>query len=176
MTNRTGQTVSGWIYEIDPAYDPAGEVPPTAILGAWERGPDGRPAGAFRANPNYVQSPVARMAEVADDEFVTLLAGLSRDEVRPDEFVAAFRLLEFDVFGPASAGFYVLDAEGDRPRRLQAFSSAPHHADIEADFRTVSGSALVDVAANGIALEVNPHPLGTALLPAALFVPATPRA
>lgn len=176
MTTSTGQTAGGWIYEIDPAYDPDGEVPPTAIVGAWERGTDGRPAGAFRANPNYVQSPVARMADVADGEFVALLAGLSRGELRSDDFVDAFRLLEFDVFGSPADGFFVLDAEGDRPRRLQVFSSAAHRAGIEAVFHPVTGAALADVTANGIALEVNPHPLGSALLPASLFAPATPRA
>ncbi len=40
----------------------------------------------------------------------------------------------------------------------------------------MSGATLVDVAANQVALEVNPHPLGSALLPASLFVLAAPRA
>lgn len=176
MTDNTDHPVGGWVYEIDPAYDPAGEVPPTAIIGAREQGPDGRPGPVFRANPNYVASPVARMAAVADDEFVALLGGLSRGELRAPEFVDAFRLLDFEVFGSSSDGFFVVDAEADLPRRLQLFSSAAHHAGLEADFHTVSGAALAGVAVNGIALEVNPHPLGSALLPASLFAQATPHA
>ncbi len=122
MTKHTVPTAGGWIYEVDPAYDPmasAADRDPRR----WERGPDGRATAAFRANPNYVQSPVARMAEVADDEFVALLAGLSRGEIRPDDFVATFRLLDFEVFRSSADGFFVLDADADRPRRLQVFSS-----------------------------------------------------
>jgi hypothetical protein len=46
----------GWVYEIDSAFDPDGAVPPTAILGAWKVGDDGRPTGEYQANPNYVRS------------------------------------------------------------------------------------------------------------------------
>jgi hypothetical protein len=43
----------GWVYAIDPAYDPAGTVPPEGIVGAWRIGDDGRPTGEYRANPNH---------------------------------------------------------------------------------------------------------------------------
>lgn len=45
----------GWVYEIDGAMvsDPDGEVPPTAIIGAWEVSRDGTLTGVYRANPNY---------------------------------------------------------------------------------------------------------------------------
>ncbi|GAA2661178.1 hypothetical protein GCM10010400_19770 [Streptomyces aculeolatus] len=45
----------GWVYEIDGAMvsDPNGEVPPTAIIGAWEVAQDGELTGTYQANPNY---------------------------------------------------------------------------------------------------------------------------
>ncbi|WP_125936570.1 hypothetical protein [Streptomyces sp. WAC 06738] len=45
----------GWVYEIDGAMvdDPHGEVPPSAIVGAWEVDPDGALTGVYEANPNY---------------------------------------------------------------------------------------------------------------------------
>jgi hypothetical protein len=43
----------GWVYEIDPRYDPDGAVPPEGIIGAWKVGDDGAPTGEFEANPNY---------------------------------------------------------------------------------------------------------------------------
>jgi hypothetical protein len=43
----------GWVYAIDAAYDSAGTVPPEGIAGAWRIGPDGRPTGEYRPNPNY---------------------------------------------------------------------------------------------------------------------------
>nr|WSZ98815.1 type VII secretion system-associated protein [Streptomyces sp. NBC_00857] len=46
-----------WLYSIDPAYDPAGSVPPQAVIGAWQVDEHGEP-GAFNHNPNYRPSPV----------------------------------------------------------------------------------------------------------------------
>jgi hypothetical protein len=46
----------GWVYEIDPQYDPLGAVPPEGIIGAWRVGRDGHPTGEFTPNPKYRQS------------------------------------------------------------------------------------------------------------------------
>ncbi|WP_159072318.1 hypothetical protein [Streptomyces sp. CMB-StM0423] len=45
----------GWVYEIDGAKgdDPHGEVPPTAIAGAWEVDSGGALTGVYQAHPNY---------------------------------------------------------------------------------------------------------------------------
>jgi hypothetical protein len=43
----------GWVYEIDPRYDPDGAVPPEGIKGGWKVGDDGLPTGEYQANPNY---------------------------------------------------------------------------------------------------------------------------
>jgi hypothetical protein len=43
----------GWLYEIDPKFDPQGAVPPSGIIGAWKIGDDGVPTGEFQANQNY---------------------------------------------------------------------------------------------------------------------------
>jgi hypothetical protein len=46
----------GWVYEIDgeQVADPDGEVPPRAIIGAWQVDGAGRIVGEFKANPNYL--------------------------------------------------------------------------------------------------------------------------
>jgi hypothetical protein len=43
----------GWVYEIDPRYDPDGAVPPEGIKGAWKVGPTGVPTGEYQANDRY---------------------------------------------------------------------------------------------------------------------------
>jgi hypothetical protein len=43
----------GWVYEIDPRFDPDGAVPPEGIKGAWKVGPDGVPTGKYQANDRY---------------------------------------------------------------------------------------------------------------------------
>ena len=49
------QKGGGWVYEIDGTQvrDAKSDVPPQAIKGAWQVGPDGKVTGAYRANPNY---------------------------------------------------------------------------------------------------------------------------
>ncbi|MER5888806.1 type VII secretion system-associated protein [Streptomyces sp. NPDC001941] len=54
---RARQAPGTWLYSIDPMYDPAGEVPPFAIAGAWQVDDRGEP-GPFRHNPDYRPSPV----------------------------------------------------------------------------------------------------------------------
>lgn len=41
------------VYEIAPGWDPDGEVPSGAILGAWPIDDSGNPTGEFIPNPNY---------------------------------------------------------------------------------------------------------------------------
>src|SRR5262245_19762574 len=50
----------GWLYEIDPFFDPAGEGPPHGVVGAWRIDDDGHITEDFQANPNYLPSPHTR--------------------------------------------------------------------------------------------------------------------
>jgi len=43
----------GWVYAIDPRYDPVGAVPPGGIKGAWAVDDRGNIVGEFIPNPNY---------------------------------------------------------------------------------------------------------------------------
>jgi hypothetical protein len=47
----------GWVYEIDPRFDPLGAVPPEGIKGAWKVGLDGLPTGEYQPNPSYRPAP-----------------------------------------------------------------------------------------------------------------------
>lgn len=47
------QNPGGWVYEIDGSYEPDGEIPPEAILGAWKVNDQGEIEGDFIPNPNY---------------------------------------------------------------------------------------------------------------------------
>jgi hypothetical protein len=48
-----------WIYSIAPGYDAEGEVPGSAIVGAWQVDQDGQ-LGDFVPNPGYQPSSVSR--------------------------------------------------------------------------------------------------------------------
>ena len=49
-----------WIYEIDPWFDPDGEVPGWAVMGAWRSNGRGEIDGEFTPNDDYRPSPLAR--------------------------------------------------------------------------------------------------------------------
>jgi hypothetical protein len=53
------QHPGGWLYEIDPFFDPDGDVPPHGVRGAWKVDEEGEITGEFQASPNYLPSPVA---------------------------------------------------------------------------------------------------------------------
>lgn len=44
---------SGWVYRIDPKYNPSGKVPPEGIVGAWQVDENGNILGEFKHNPKY---------------------------------------------------------------------------------------------------------------------------
>ncbi|SPL70411.1 hypothetical protein [Acinetobacter stercoris] len=46
----------GWIYRIDPHYNESTEVPPSAIIGAWEVDARGEIIENFVPNPKYKKS------------------------------------------------------------------------------------------------------------------------
>lgn len=47
---------NGYVYRVDPAYDPDGEVPACAIEGAWPVDAQGDISGEFLPNPDYQKS------------------------------------------------------------------------------------------------------------------------
>ncbi|WP_330349664.1 type VII secretion system-associated protein [Streptomyces sp. NBC_00582] len=49
----------GWVYAVDPYFDPDGKVPPIAIVGAWKVDANGQLNGEFKHNPKYRPSPSA---------------------------------------------------------------------------------------------------------------------
>lgn len=49
-----------WVYEIDPWFDPSGEIPPFGIVGAWQSNAAGEIEGEFTPNEGYRPSPAVR--------------------------------------------------------------------------------------------------------------------
>ncbi|MGP4963252.1 hypothetical protein [Psychrobacter celer] len=46
---------NGWVYCIHPNYTADGDVPPTAIIGAWKVDASGKIVGDFIHKPNYIE-------------------------------------------------------------------------------------------------------------------------
>jgi hypothetical protein len=44
---------NGWVYRIDGVFSADDDIPPSAIIGAWQVNENGQIFGDFKFNPNY---------------------------------------------------------------------------------------------------------------------------
>ncbi|PCN46424.1 hypothetical protein Csp2054_17325 [Curtobacterium sp. 'Ferrero'] len=142
-----------WRYEIDPGFDPAGEVPPFAILGAWPMNARDEIVGDFVVNPDYAASPVARMLDIDADPFTMAWSEHARFALDDAGFRDAITRTTW--FGLESDGQLVVFDQGTGPR-VRAWSSRKHlEAAGDPSAAPLDGSALFGLAKQGIALELN---------------------
>ncbi len=55
MLREAKENPDGWVYEIDPKFDPYGHVPVHGIIRAWKISASGDPTGEVWENPDYRQ-------------------------------------------------------------------------------------------------------------------------
>ncbi|MET9437991.1 type VII secretion system-associated protein [Streptomyces sp. NPDC006551] len=141
-----------WLYSIDPMYDPAGEVPPFAVIGAWQVDARGEP-GAFQHNPNYRPSPVTlgwpRPTDPVDASLQLAASGHGPDEAVPGALAAATVYLPDE--GEDIAVY--TDAEG----RFVPVLTHPDHAPAHVPrLRPVNGAELARLLPPDLTLKLNP--------------------
>ncbi|MFJ8077999.1 type VII secretion system-associated protein [Streptomyces sp. NPDC096176] len=141
-----------WLYSIDPMYDPAGQVPPFAVIGAWQVDAQGEP-GAFQHNPNYRPSPVSlgwpRPTDPVDASLQLAASGHGPDEAVPEALAAATVYLPDEG---ADIAVYT-DADG----RFVPVLTHPDHAPASVPrLRPVSGAELARLLPPDLALKLNP--------------------
>jgi hypothetical protein len=67
IRQRAAQSPGSWIYSVDPGYNPDGQVPGHAVVGAWPVDERGAP-GTFVPNPDYRPSPAGLQLSAPTDE------------------------------------------------------------------------------------------------------------
>lgn len=111
----------GWVYAIDPAFDPNGEVPGWAVRGAYRVDDRGEVLGEFTPNPNYRPSPQALgLPESTNDlERALQLAATGHG----DDSQVMRALLDADL---------LLFAQNDQPGRLHITKDQAGRATLQA--------------------------------------------
>lgn len=155
-----------WLYAVDPAYDPAGAVPPEGIVGAWRVDARGEITDAFEHNPRY--RPSARALELPEPtDAVDAAIQAAATGHAGDEQVAR-----------AVAGARLLLAEDDDSRLVSvptgggpvvcAYSS-PVHAERSGRrrWRTMAGHELAAVLPPGHDVMVNGESPASVVVPGA---------
>jgi hypothetical protein len=118
------QRPESWLYVIDPAFDPDGEVPPHGVVGAWWVDASGEIGGEFKANPNYRQSELARGLALAADPLEERILLAAHHRISDAVLLAALLEAELILFARADGGEGLYSVAGDDGRRLlQAFTS-----------------------------------------------------
>lgn len=155
MREEARRNPGGWIYAVDPAFDPGGEVPPYGIVGAWRVDDRGEITGEFKPNPNYRPSPRALELPPATDpldEAVQLAATGHGPESRVRELFLEREVYLFDLGGGV---IHVVD--DDRGPKVQVFSSEEHLPQRDQyQWQRLRGRDLAARVAPGCDIEINP--------------------
>ncbi|MET7691071.1 type VII secretion system-associated protein [Streptomyces sp. NPDC005483] len=142
----------GYVYAIDPYFDPAGAVPPYGIVGGWSVDHAGQLV-SFTHNPKYRPSPAAL-------EFPAPLTALDAAVQRAvtgygseAELLAAFRDATLLLFAQEGQdGLYTV-VDDDGSRYIPAFTHPDHTPDGWHQWRQATGHFL---AAAGLPVKLNP--------------------
>lgn len=115
----------GWLYAVDPEYDPEGAVPPQGIVGAWRVDDRGEITGEFTHNPTYVPSAKALELPEPTDPLDATLQRAATGRARGGELMQALLDAELWLYAGETPGFFSVPDDG-RGKLIYAFSSEEH--------------------------------------------------
>ncbi|MFG2532971.1 type VII secretion system-associated protein [Streptomyces sp. NPDC048516] len=149
---QAAQQRGGYVYAIDPYFDPNGAVPPYGIVGGWSVGSAGQLV-SFTHNQNYRPSPTALEfpppATALDQALQRAVTGYGSEQ----ELLAAFHDATLILFSQeGQTGLYTV-VEDDGSRYIPAFTHPTHTPDTWHQWQQATGQHL---AATGLPVRLNP--------------------
>lgn len=157
---------NSWLYVIDPALDPDGEVPPSGVIGMYPVNERGEIEDAFQPNAGFRPSPVVPDLE----RLLELVRDGERDQAELLPMVLAARLLLYAA-GPADTSVTGFPNRRHGTIVVPVCTAPAHVPPAWPGWREITGRDLVPLL-HGHPLVINPSGPVTALIPAAdLAVP-----
>ncbi|WP_328687231.1 type VII secretion system-associated protein [Streptomyces caniferus] len=149
---QAAQQRGGYVYAIDPYFDPNGAVPPYGIVGGWSVGSSGQLV-SFTHNQNYRPSPMALEfpppVTALDQALQRAVTGYGSEQ----ELLTAFRDATLLLFAQeGQTGLYTV-VEDDGSRYIPAFTHPTHTPDTWHEWQETTGRHL---AATGLPVRLNP--------------------
>ncbi|MFH8387920.1 type VII secretion system-associated protein [Kitasatospora sp. NPDC018058] len=142
-----------WIYEIDPAFDPNGQVPLYGILGWWEVGPFGDLD--WTGNPDYRPSPKALGMYQPENDAEAALQAAATGHGPEDDLLAALRDTALAVLAhPQSSGLYV-EPHPETAGVVTAYTSPSRLPTDWPGYRLLTGRQIAAEVPGGL-LRLNP--------------------
>ncbi|MGC0314775.1 type VII secretion system-associated protein [Kitasatospora acidiphila] len=160
---RARQQPGTWMYNIDPAFDPAGEVPVWGIIGGWQIDQRGELVQYWH-NPKYQPSATAMGVPAPENPAEAALQRAATGHGSEHELLDALRDAELLVFAhPEHPGLYI-EPGADGPGTITACTSTRHVPSAWPGWLTVTGRQLA-AAAPGHLLRINPGTTVSVTLP-----------
>ncbi|WP_051799238.1 type VII secretion system-associated protein [Streptomyces sp. NRRL S-337] len=149
---QAAQQRGGYVYAIDPYFNPEGAVPPYGIVGGWSVDSSGQLV-SFTHNQNYRPSPMALEfpppVTALDEALQRAVTGYGSEQ----ELLAAFRDATLILFAQeGQTGLYTV-VEDDGSRYIPAFTHPTHAPDTWHQWQETIGRHL---AATGLPIRLNP--------------------
>ena len=148
-----------WVYEIDPWFDPDGEVPGWGVAGAWKSNADGHIEGDFTPNDGYRPSPMALGYRRPLSELENVIQLHAAGYVSPEQFATTV----------AESMVWVIQLDGHDGELSVTESSAG---------KVVEAFSTPDLVPNGVLGDVPSHQVSLVrvleLLPADVRVALNP--
>ena len=151
-----------WLFAVDRGFDPAGEVPPEALVGAWRIDDAGEVTSEFRANPAYRPSPRALGWPEPADELDRTAQLAAAGYATLDDVAVALLFCEV-AYAVAANAALLLDEDG-RIAVHSAGVTLPPLPD-GAIWRRSTGRALAVAISERAGVLVNPGRRWEALVP-----------
>ncbi len=159
-----------WIYVIDPAFDPNGEVPPEGIVGAYPVDEAGEIGDPFAPNPRYRPTPRGLRLPDPTDRLDALLQEVATGWAAEGQLLA--ELVDGPVWllaGPAKQVFVAEDPDG---RRVVWLFTDPVHAEQSVgdhELQEMTAPEILEVVPADVDLVVNPGSAVHVRIPCADF-------
>jgi hypothetical protein len=155
---------NSWLYVIDPALDPDGEVPPWGVVGAYPVNGRGEIEETFHHNADYRPSPAVRRPPDLE-RLLELVRDGKRDQSELLPAVRAARLLVYAA-GPEDRAVTGFPSRRHGVVAVPACTAPDRVPAAWPGWREITGADLVPLL-HGHPLVLNPGGPVTALIPAA---------
>ncbi|HEV8560879.1 MAG TPA: type VII secretion system-associated protein [Actinophytocola sp.] len=149
---------NSWLYVIDPALDPDGEVPPSGVIGMYPVNERGEIEDAFQPNAGFRPSPVVPDLE----RLLELVRDGERDQAELLPMVLAARLLLYAA-GPADTSVTGFPNRRHGTIVVPVCTAPAHVPPAWPGWREITGRDLVPLL-HGHPLVINPSGPVTALI------------
>lgn len=158
LTDELRQTAhnnpGSWLYAVDPAVDPEGDVPPYALIGAWQVDDQGEVADEFTHNQDYRPSPQALGLDRPTDPVDAALQRAATGYGHEEDALVLLLDAELILYAREAGGLYTVSNSEGR-RTIQVYTAAEHLPSEWSAWQTVRGNALAALR-SGYDLHVNP--------------------